>query len=90
MSESIVILMISISTFLGALGLIALIWAVKTGQFDDHNKFIDAVRHDNIEDLRDAAMMQEKQDTHKKKKKAYKEKMKQERLEKEKNYGPAD
>lgn len=80
MSESIVILMISVSTFLGALGLIALIWAVKTGQFDDHNKFIDAVRHDNVEDLRDAAMMDEK-------KKAYKEKMKQ---EKEKNYGPAD
>ena len=84
MSESIVILMISVSTFLGALGLISLIWAVKTGQFDDHNKFIDAVRHDNIEDLQDAAMMQEKQNTHKKKK------MKQERLEKEKNYRPAD
>lgn len=80
MSESIVILMISVSTFLGALGLIALIWAVKTGQFDDHNKFINATRHDNVEDLRDAAMMDEK-------KKAYKEKMKQ---EKEKNYGPAD
>ena len=84
MSEGIVILMISVSTFLGALGLISLIWAVKTGQFDDHNKFIDAVRHDNIEDLQDAAMMQEKQDAHKKKK------MKQERLEKEKNYRPAD
>jgi len=83
MSESIVILMIGISTFLGAIGLIALIWAVKTGQFDDQSKFTDAVRHDNIEDLQDAAMMAEK-------KKAYKEKMKQERLEKEKNYGPAD
>ncbi len=83
MSESIVILMISISTLLGALGLIALIWAVKTGQFDDYSKFTDAVRHDNVEDLQDAAMMAEK-------KKAYKEKMKQERLEKERNYRPAD
>lgn len=83
MSESIVILMIGISTLLGAIGLMALIWAVKTGQFDDHNKFTDAVRHDNEEDLKDAVMMQEK-------KKAYKEKMKQERLEKEKNYRPAD
>jgi len=83
MSESIVVLMIAVSTLLGAIGLIALIWAVKTGQFDDHHKFTDAVRHDNEEDLQDAAMMQAK-------KKAYKEKMKQERLEKERNYRPAD
>jgi len=83
MSEDIVILMISVSTLLGAIGLIALIWAVKTGQFDDHSKFTDAVRHDNEEDLQDAAMMEAK-------KRAYKEKMRQERLEKERNYRPAD
>ena len=83
MSEDIVILMIGVSTFLGAIGLGALLWAVKTGQFDDHSKFTDAVRHDNEEDLQDAAMMAAK-------KKAYKEKIKQERLEKERNYRPAD
>lgn len=83
MSENIVILMIGVSTFLGAIGLLALIWAVRTGQFDDHSKFIDAVRHDNEEDLKDAAMMEEK-------KKAYKAKIKQEKQEKEKNYRPAD
>jgi len=83
MSENIVILMIGVSTFLGAIGLIALIWAVRTGQFDDHSKFINAVHHDNEEDLQDAAMMEEK-------KKAYKEKIKQEKHEKEKNYRPAD
>ena len=83
MSEGIVSLMIGISTFLGAIGLGALIWAVRTGQFDDHSKFIDAVRHDNEEDLQDAAQMAAK-------KKAYKEKIKQERLEKERNYRPAD
>ncbi|HIP27967.1 MAG TPA: cbb3-type cytochrome oxidase assembly protein CcoS [Sulfurovum sp.] len=66
MSEEIVILMIGVSTFLGALGLIGLIWAVKTGQFDDHSKFIDATRHDNEEDLRDAVMMAEKKAAHKK------------------------
>jgi len=83
MSEEIVMLMIGVSTFLGALGLIGLIWAVKTGQFDDHSKFVDATHHDNEEDLQDAVMMAEK-------KKIYKEKMKQERLEKENNYRPAD
>ena len=83
MSENIVILMIGVSTFLGAIGLIALLWAVRTGQFDDESKFIDATHFDNEEDLQDAVMMQEK-------KKAYKEKMKQERLEKERDYRPAD
>jgi len=83
MSESIVVLMISVSTFLGAIGLMALIWAVRTGQFDDHSKFVDAVHHDNEEDLQDAANMQEK-------KKAYKKKIAQERLEKENDYRPPD
>ncbi|NOR54986.1 MAG: cbb3-type cytochrome oxidase assembly protein CcoS [Sulfurovum sp.] len=87
MSESIVILMIGISTFLGAIGLMALLWAVKTGQFDDHSKFTDAVRHDNEEDLQDAAMMQAKKEAYKK---AHKEKIRKEREEKEKNYRPAD
>jgi cbb3-type cytochrome oxidase maturation protein len=69
MSEDIVILMIGVSTFLGALGLIALIWAVKTGQFDDHSKFIDATRYDNEEDLQDAVMMEEKRERHKERRK---------------------
>lgn len=83
MSEEVVILMIGISTLLGAIGLAGLIWAVRTGQFDDHNKFLDAVRHDNLEDLQDAVMMQ-------KRKEQYQQKRKQKQQEKEKNYRPAD
>lgn len=60
MSEGIVVLMIGISTLLGSIGLLALIWAVRTGQFDDESKFIDAARYDNEEDLRDAVMMEKK------------------------------
>ena len=60
MSENIVILMISVSTFLGALGLLGLLWGVKTGQFDDQSKFIDGARYDNEEDMRDAKMMEDK------------------------------
>jgi cbb3-type cytochrome oxidase maturation protein len=33
------ILMLSVSAFLGALGLAVLLWGVKTGQFDDKSKF---------------------------------------------------
>ncbi len=72
MSENIMTLMLSVSTFLGALGLVALLWGVRTGQFDDQSKFIDAARYDNEEDLRDAAMMEEKKKAHKKKKAAQK------------------
>ena len=93
MSENIVILMISVSTFLGALGLIALLWGVKTGQFDDQSKFIDAARFDGVEELRDAAMMQEKKESQKKKAEERKKeaaKMKSRRNVEKKNYMPAD
>ena len=69
MSDNIIILMIGVSTFLGALGLLALLWGVKSGQFDDQSKFIDTTRFDNEEDLRDAAMMEEKRQKRAKKKK---------------------
>jgi len=80
MSEHIVILMIGVSTFLGALGLIALLWGVKTGQFDDQSKFIDAARYDGEDELRDAVMMENKKKAREKKKEE----------EKQKNYMPPD
>ena len=77
MSDSVIELMLGVSTFLGALGLIALLWGLKTGQFDDQSKFLDGARFDNEEELRDAILMEQK------KKEALKKK-------KEKNYMPAD
>ena len=83
MSSSIMALMIGVSTFLGALGLIAFIWGIRTGQFDDQSKFIDGARFDNEEELRDAILMEEKQKT-------AKEKSKKEKAKREKNYRPVD
>lgn len=83
--------MIGVSTFLGALGLIALLWGVKTGQFDDQSKFIDAARYDGEEELRDAVMMQKKQEMQNKKMQKKKaQKKKEEEEKKKKNYMPAD
>ena len=70
MSEDIVIMMIGVSTLLGALGLLGLLWGIKTGQFDDQSKFIDGARFDGEDALRDAAMMDEKRKKHKEKKKS--------------------
>ncbi len=78
MSEEVIILMIGVSMFLGALGLLGLIWAVKTGQFDDHKKFTDATHFDNEEDLQAAAALEEKQRVYK------------EEVEARKDYRPPD
>jgi len=88
MSESIVILMIGVSTFLGALGLIALLWGVRTGQFDDQSKFLDAARYDGEEELKDAVMMEKKKEEQKRK--ALQRKEEAEKVDKKKHYMPAD
>lgn len=72
-SSSIMIMMIGISTFLGALGLAALLWGIRTGQFDDQSKFIDGARFDGEDELRDAIRMEEKREKAAKKKRKEKE-----------------
>ena len=79
MSDNIITLMLGISTALGAFGLFALIWGIKTGQFDDQTKFLDGAKFDSEEDFKDAVMMEKKKQEAIKKKK-----------EKEKNYRPLD
>jgi len=76
MSSGIIAIMIGVSTLLGALGLIALIWGVKTGQFDDQEKFLDGARFDGAEELRDAVMMEQKR--------------KSAKAKREKTYAPPD
>ncbi len=77
MSSGIVAMMIGVSIFLGLIGLAGLLWGVKTGQFDDEKRFLDGVRNDGVDDLRDAAKLESRK----------KEAMKKHR---EKNYRPPD
>ncbi|MCH9813654.1 MAG: cbb3-type cytochrome oxidase assembly protein CcoS [Epsilonproteobacteria bacterium] len=77
MSSGIIAIMIGVSTFLGVIGLFGLLWGLKTGQFDDEKKFLDGVRHDGEDELRDAAALDEKRE------KALKK-------QREKNYRPPD
>jgi len=60
MSAGIVAMMLGVSTLLGALGLAALLWGLRSGQFDDTSKFLDGARFDGEEELKDAVMMEEK------------------------------
>jgi len=77
MSSWIVAMMLGASVLLGGFGLWALLWGIKTGQFDDKSKFIDGALQDSEEALQDAVMMEEK------KKKIIAKR-------REKNYSPPD
>ena len=79
MSSWIIAMMLGASILLGGFGLWALLWGIKTGQFDDKNKFLDGALLDSDEALQDAIMMEEK-----------KKKIIQKRKIKEKGYRPPD
>jgi len=70
MDNMVVAMMLGASLFLGAVALIAFLWAVKSGQFDDEEKFLNAVKFDSQDDLNDAIKQEKKREELKKK--AYK------------------
>lgn len=55
MDNGIVIMMIGISLLLGALALLGVMWAIKTGQFDDEDKMMNSVLEDGEDALNEAA-----------------------------------
>ena len=69
MSSSIVGMMLGASIFLGSIALVAFLWGLKTGQFDDGEKMMNTVRFDSDEDLREAVELQKRKEELKKKKK---------------------
>jgi len=70
MDNWVIVMMLSGSLFLGAIALAAFMWAVKSGQFDDEEKFLNATKFDNQEDLSDAVEKEKKREELRKK--AYK------------------
>ena len=70
-------MMLGASTLLGAFGLWALLWGIRSGQFDDQQKFIDGTQFDSEEALKDAVAMEKKREEILKKKR-------------EANYAPPD
>lgn len=60
MDDWVIAMMLGASIFLGAIALFAFLWALKSGQFDDEEKFLNAVQFDNQEDLNDAVNLEKK------------------------------
>jgi len=62
MDSWVVAMMLGVSVFLGAIALFAFLWAIKTGQFDDENKFLNATKFDGEDELNDALKQEQKKD----------------------------
>ena len=67
MDNWIIVMMLSVSLFLGAIALTAFMWGVKNGQFDDEEKYLNATKFDNVEDLQAAIEKEKKLDELRKK-----------------------
>ncbi|WP_295697914.1 cbb3-type cytochrome oxidase assembly protein CcoS [Helicobacter mastomyrinus] len=63
MNTGIIAVMLGVSLILGLFGLLAFIWGLKNGQFDDANKMMQGVLFDSVEDLNLAARADKKQNT---------------------------
>lgn len=72
MDSWVIIMMLGVSVFLGSLALLGIMWAIRTGQFDDKEKFLNQVQYDGEDELNDAVKQQSKKAALKKKKEAYK------------------
>ena len=55
MDNGIVIMMLGISLMLGAMAMFGVLWAIKTGQFDDKDKNMNTVLDDGEDALNEAA-----------------------------------
>jgi len=56
----VIAMMLGVSIFLGAVALFAFLWAIKNGQFDDEEKFLNAAKFDGEDELNDALKQEQK------------------------------
>ena len=66
MDSWVIVMMMSVSIFLGLLALGGFLWAVKSGQFDNEDKFLNATQYDGEDELNDAVVLEKKKEVYKK------------------------
>ena len=66
MDNWVIAMMLGASIFLGAIALFAFLWAIKNGQFDDQEKFLNGAKFDNEDELNDAVNLERKREELKK------------------------
>ena len=55
MDSWVIAMMLGASIVLGGIALIAFLWGIKSGQFDDEKKFLNQALYDSEDELNDAA-----------------------------------
>jgi len=66
MDSWVIAMMLGASLLLGATALVAFLWAIKNGQFDDEEKFLNAAKFDGEDELNDAIKKEQKKENLKK------------------------
>lgn len=67
MDSWVIAMMLGASLVLGGIALIAFLWGIKNGQFDDETKMMNQVMYDDESELNDAAKQQKKREVLQKK-----------------------
>ncbi len=61
MNTEILTIMLVVSVLMGLVGLIAFLWGVKSGQFDDKKRMLESVLYDSASDLNEAISQEKRQ-----------------------------
>ncbi|WQT14457.1 cbb3-type cytochrome oxidase assembly protein CcoS [Helicobacter pylori] len=61
MNTEILTIMLVVSVLMGLVGLIAFLWGVKSGQFDDEKRMLESVLYDGASDLNEAILQEKRQ-----------------------------
>ncbi|WP_101000358.1 cbb3-type cytochrome oxidase assembly protein CcoS [Helicobacter pylori] len=61
MNTEILTIMLVVSVLMGLVGLIAFLWGVKSGQFDDEKRMLESVLYDSTSDLNEAVLQEKRQ-----------------------------
>ncbi|GAA7008453.1 cbb3-type cytochrome oxidase assembly protein CcoS [Helicobacter pylori] len=62
MNTEILTIMLVVSVLMGLIGLIAFLWGVKSGQFDDEKRMLESVLYDSASDLNEAILQEKRQE----------------------------
>ncbi|MFB1335687.1 cbb3-type cytochrome oxidase assembly protein CcoS [Helicobacter pylori] len=62
MNTEILTIMLVVSVLMGLVGLMAFLWGVKSGQFDDEKRMLESVLYDSTSDLNEAILQEKRQE----------------------------
>ncbi|GAA9911166.1 cbb3-type cytochrome oxidase assembly protein CcoS [Helicobacter pylori] len=62
MNTEILTIMLVVSVLMGLIGLVAFLWGVKSGQFDDEKRMLESVLYDSTNDLNEAILQEKHQE----------------------------